>query len=129
MALEPKVLENHWCNVYCFKIFLTVNTLSLQENFDLLFCVQCCVGLCPPCEQQCGRMLSCRNHKCASRCHQGPCYPCQLVIPIKCNCGKAVINVPCGREKSTKPPRCRRPCMYVSQFLMKFHTFVKHIKI
>ncbi|KAG1690698.1 NF-X1-type zinc finger protein NFXL1 [Nymphon striatum] len=72
---------------------------------------KCCVGLCPPCEQQCGRMLGCRNHKCTSRCHQGPCYPCQLIIPIKCNCGKTVINVPCGREKSTKPPRCRKPCI------------------
>ena len=32
---------------------------------------QCCDGACPPCEQNCGKTLGCRNHKCPSRCHRG----------------------------------------------------------
>lgn len=32
---------------------------------------QCCDGNCPSCEQVCGKLLSCKNHKCASGCHRG----------------------------------------------------------
>ena len=32
---------------------------------------QCCDGSCPTCEQQCGKVLACKNHKCSSRCHRG----------------------------------------------------------
>ncbi|XP_023201832.1 NF-X1-type zinc finger protein NFXL1 isoform X2 [Xiphophorus maculatus] len=71
---------------------------------------KCCPGNCPPCDQICGRTLGCRNHKCPSVCHQGSCYPCPETVPVRCSCGSSVLVVPCGRERSTKPPRCREPC-------------------
>ncbi|KAK8747304.1 hypothetical protein OTU49_016736 [Cherax quadricarinatus] len=71
---------------------------------------KCCVGDCPRCEQPCGRTLMCHNHKCESRCHQGPCYPCTVTQTISCTCRASTITVPCGRERTTKPPRCSRQC-------------------
>ncbi|KAK7097179.1 hypothetical protein V1264_004194 [Littorina saxatilis] len=71
---------------------------------------KCCDGNCPPCEQNCGKTLGCRNHKCPSRCHRGVCYPCNETKDITCFCKASKITVPCGKEKSTKPPRCNLPC-------------------
>nr|XP_045609322.1 NF-X1-type zinc finger protein NFXL1-like [Procambarus clarkii] len=71
---------------------------------------KCCVGDCPNCEQPCGRTLVCRSHKCESRCHQGPCYPCTVTHTISCACGASKITVPCGRERTTKPPKCSKQC-------------------
>lgn len=48
--------------------------------------------------QICGRMLSCRSHKCESLCHSGPCYPCSYTIDVFCACGNTKITVPCGRQ-------------------------------
>lgn len=59
---------------------------------------------------KCSRMLGCRNHKCPSVCHQGSCYPCPLMVEVRCHCGSTSISVPCGRERSTKPPRCKELC-------------------
>jgi len=71
---------------------------------------KCCTGDCAPCEQMCGKMLNCKNHKCLSRCHQGPCFPCTKQCEITCNCGATKIKVPCGKEKNTKPPKCKKLC-------------------
>nr|XP_046185217.1 NF-X1-type zinc finger protein NFXL1-like [Oncorhynchus gorbuscha] len=71
---------------------------------------KCCSGNCPPCDQSCGRSLGCRNHKCPSVCHQGSCYPCPETVDVKCVCESTSLTVPCGRERSTKPPRCKELC-------------------
>ncbi|XP_028600956.2 NF-X1-type zinc finger protein NFXL1 isoform X4 [Podarcis muralis] len=71
---------------------------------------KCCSGNCPPCDQACGRTLGCRNHKCPSVCHRGSCYPCPETVDVKCNCGKTALKVPCGRERTTKAPKCKEPC-------------------
>ncbi|KAG5844963.1 hypothetical protein ANANG_G00133740 [Anguilla anguilla] len=71
---------------------------------------KCCPGNCPPCDLNCGRTLGCRNHKCPSVCHQGSCYPCPETVEVKCQCGSTALMVPCGRERSTKPPRCKELC-------------------
>ncbi|XP_067117921.1 NF-X1-type zinc finger protein NFXL1 [Osmerus mordax] len=71
---------------------------------------RCCPGNCPPCDQKCGRTLGCRNHKCPSVCHQGSCYPCPEGVEVRCVCGVSCVTVPCGRERNTKPPRCREIC-------------------
>ncbi|XP_051895842.1 NF-X1-type zinc finger protein NFXL1 [Pristis pectinata] len=71
---------------------------------------KCCSGNCPPCDQNCGRTLGCRNHKCPSACHRGTCYPCPETVEVKCNCSATVLIVPCGRERTTKPPRCKELC-------------------
>lgn len=71
---------------------------------------KCCPGNCPTCDQMCGRTLGCRNHKCPSVCHRGSCYPCPETMDVKCNCGKTALSVPCGRERTTKPPKCKEFC-------------------
>jgi len=73
---------------------------------------KCCdVATCPPqCELPCGKTLSCKNHKCPSRCHGGQCQPCNQTKEVTCNCGKSRYLVPCGMEKSTKPPKCKAKC-------------------
>ncbi|KAI4890892.1 hypothetical protein NFI96_020729, partial [Prochilodus magdalenae] len=34
------------------------------------------------------------------------------VVQVKCACGSTSLSVPCGREKSTKPPRCKELCRW-----------------
>ena len=104
-----------------------------HDNFGSHVLFQCCDGHCPSCEQICGKQLGCRNHKCAAPCHLGnscseqsffvtrivsksllfclgPCYPCVLTADLSCFCGATKVTVLCGKEKSTKPPRCRELC-------------------
>ncbi|TRY60282.1 hypothetical protein DNTS_009655 [Danionella cerebrum] len=71
---------------------------------------KCCAGTCPPCDQICNRMLGCRNHRCPAACHPGSCYPCPEQVSVSCHCGSTVVTVPCGRERSTRPPRCKQIC-------------------
>ena len=40
----------------------------------------------------------------------GKCYPCVLGVDKACRCGATVITVLCGRERYTKPPRCKKRC-------------------
>lgn len=42
--------------------------------------------------------------------YSGPCYPCVLTADVSCFCGATKVTVLCGKQKSTKPPRCREPC-------------------
>uniref|UniRef100_A0A4W3I8K5 Nuclear transcription factor, X-box binding like 1 n=1 Tax=Callorhinchus milii TaxID=7868 RepID=A0A4W3I8K5_CALMI len=71
---------------------------------------KCCSGSCPACDLSCVRTLGCRNHKCPSACHRGSCYPCPETVKVKCNCSKTLLTVPCGRERTTKPPKCKEHC-------------------
>ncbi|ONK67921.1 uncharacterized protein A4U43_C05F5220 [Asparagus officinalis] len=71
---------------------------------------RCCGGDCPSCPEICGRKLRCNNHKCPSPCHRGDCAPCPLMVSISCSCGETHFEVPCGVERSQKPPRCPKQC-------------------
>lgn len=42
--------------------------------------------------------------------YPGRCYPCVLTVDITCCCGSTKVEVPCGRERAAKPPRCRELC-------------------
>uniref|UniRef100_A0A1A8J6L8 Nuclear transcription factor, X-box binding-like 1 n=1 Tax=Nothobranchius kuhntae TaxID=321403 RepID=A0A1A8J6L8_NOTKU len=95
----------------CHKEYLCDSKCPRTRNCQRHQCRRkCCPGTCPPCDQVCARTLGCRNHKCPSVCHQGSCYPCPETVEVTCTCGFTVLTVPCGREKSTKPPRCKEPC-------------------
>uniref|UniRef100_A0A671W7Z7 Nuclear transcription factor, X-box binding-like 1 n=1 Tax=Sparus aurata TaxID=8175 RepID=A0A671W7Z7_SPAAU len=50
------------------------------------------------------------THTCTQSCHTGSCYPCPETVEVRCTCGSSVLVVPCGRERSTKPPRCKESC-------------------
>jgi len=71
---------------------------------------KCCRGDCPPCDKPCARSLPCRNHKCVVDCHPGRCYPCPEKTQVSCACSKTKVTVACGRERSTRPPKCKGPC-------------------
>ncbi|CAH1802686.1 unnamed protein product, partial [Owenia fusiformis] len=95
----------------CYKEYLCETKCTRMKDCGKHQCRRkCCDKNCPSCEQECGKTLGCRNHKCSSRCHTGPCYPCPLTVPVTCNCGATKVIVPCGRDKVTRPPRCKLPC-------------------
>uniref|UniRef100_A0A3Q2Y5T7 Nuclear transcription factor, X-box binding like 1 n=1 Tax=Hippocampus comes TaxID=109280 RepID=A0A3Q2Y5T7_HIPCM len=92
----------------CHKEYLCESKCSKSRSCQKHPCRRkCCPGNCPPCDQICARTLGCRNHKCPSVCHRGSCYPCPETVDVRCSCGAASLTVPCGRERSTKPPRCK----------------------
>ncbi|XP_037397326.1 NF-X1-type zinc finger protein NFXL1 [Pygocentrus nattereri] len=103
--------ERHTKRMPCHKEYLCDSKCNKTRSCNRHPCKRkCCPGNCPPCDLSCGRMLGCRNHKCPSVCHPGSCYPCPEVVQVKCACGSTSLSVPCGREKSTKPPRCKELC-------------------
>lgn len=77
--------------------------------------LQCCDKDCPPCDKVCGKTLSCNKHKCSALCHRGQCYPCPQRSIVKCRCGQTSVEVACGREKQTRPPKCSQPCRLASK--------------
>ncbi|OQV20499.1 NF-X1-type zinc finger protein NFXL1 [Hypsibius exemplaris] len=95
----------------CSKVFTCDSKCKSQRNCGRHPCnKRCCAGTCPPCDQICSRVLNCRNHKCDSLCHAGPCYPCTQVVEVLCACGRTKVAVPCGKQRSTKPPKCNLAC-------------------
>ncbi|XP_060065843.1 NF-X1-type zinc finger protein NFXL1-like [Ylistrum balloti] len=95
----------------CYKEYMCDTKCSNTKDCGRHQCKRkCCDSNCPSCEQTCSKPLGCKNHKCSSRCHKGACYPCPLTVEITCFCKATRITVPCGREKFTKPPRCKQSC-------------------
>jgi transcriptional repressor NF-X1 len=67
------------------------------------------------CEKECGKTLSCENHKCLQKCHEGPCKECQLMPKFikNCPCGKTSIKdgerTSCLDEIKTCSGKCSKP--------------------
>ncbi len=99
--------------VACAKDFMCESKCKTIRDCGKHACNRkCCDGRnCPSCEQICGKTLSCKNHKCGSRCHRGTCFPCNETKVVTCKCGASRILVPCGLERLTKPPKCKRSCV------------------
>ncbi|XP_031550329.1 NF-X1-type zinc finger protein NFXL1-like [Actinia tenebrosa] len=101
--------------VQCYMEYLCESKCTNMRQCQRHQCKRkCCDNNCPPCEQVCGRTLNCKNHKCSSPCHRGQCYPCPLTVNVKCFCGDTVLTLPCGLEKTTKPPKCQELCKHPS---------------
>ncbi|KAH9492637.1 NF-X1-type zinc finger protein nfxl1 [Bulinus truncatus] len=47
------------------------------------------------CGKICGRLLSCKQHKCPEKCHSGVCPPCVKTSIHPCLCGKEKVERPC----------------------------------
>ena len=75
------------------------------------------------CHSPCGKLLDCGVHRCAQKCHDGPCAPCERAPERQktCPCGKAQLwelrhrdttgTVPSQRAACTdKIPTCGQPC-------------------
>ncbi|RNA28661.1 NF-X1-type zinc finger NFXL1 [Brachionus plicatilis] len=52
----------------------------------------------PTCGDTCDKNLSCNIHKCANRCHYGPCEQCRQLVTKKCRCGSKEKLLPCHME-------------------------------
>ncbi|KAJ8978423.1 hypothetical protein NQ317_019661 [Molorchus minor] len=63
-----------------------------------------CLRYC--CEDICEKILSCGNHKCQEKCHDGPCDPCARDVSVvhSCPCGKTPL------EKARASCRDPIPC-------------------
>ncbi|XP_065193912.1 NF-X1-type zinc finger protein NFXL1-like [Sycon ciliatum] len=70
----------------------------------------------PTCGDTCGKLLPCRTHSCARRCHRGECDQCRQMVTKSCRCGRQKKSVPCFQEllcefKCTALRQCQRhPC-------------------
>lgn len=60
----------------------------------------------PTCGGTCDKQLPCGQHRCAERCHAGPCSDvCRAMTAKKCACGHLQKEVPCCESL-----RCQRKC-------------------
>mmetsp|Transcript_32563 Transcript_32563/g.52758 ORF Transcript_32563/g.52758 Transcript_32563/m.52758 type:complete len:944 (-) Transcript_32563:401-3232(-) len=95
----------------CSKEFTCERKCTNERNCGRHACRRrCCPGDCPPCDEQCNKKLNCQNHKCPATCHAGPCFPCPATVRIACACDATAVTVPCGRERVTPVPKCRKHC-------------------
>ncbi|KAL3132442.1 hypothetical protein ABBQ32_008998 [Trebouxia sp. C0010 RCD-2024] len=59
-----------------------------------------------PCGATCDKLLVCGRHRCAERCHPGPCTPlCRAMLNKGCACGKTHKLLPCHETF-----RCEKKC-------------------
>lgn len=64
----------------------------LQVEYEGLACDQEAA----PCGATCNKLLPCGRHRCAERCHHGPCtIACRAMVEKGCACGKTLKVVPC----------------------------------
>ncbi|KAJ8955604.1 hypothetical protein NQ318_001434 [Aromia moschata] len=72
------------------------------------------------CEDICGKLLSCGNHKCQKTCHAGSCDTCVRDVSLvhTCPCGKTSLEkprtsccdpIPCCDKICGKPLKCGQP--------------------
>ncbi|CAB3401541.1 unnamed protein product [Caenorhabditis bovis] len=58
-----------------------------------------CTDPIPTCDAICNKVLECgsqgKPHRCAEKCHQGPCPPCTNNTVVVCRCGGSKIQLPC----------------------------------
>ncbi|KAK3300043.1 uncharacterized protein B0H64DRAFT_379796 [Chaetomium fimeti] len=50
------------------------------------------------CQDRCGDLLPCGEHRCTRICHSGLCGPCQIPTLSICYCGKEQRVMPCGKR-------------------------------
>lgn len=50
------------------------------------------------CQKVCGKLLSCRQHRCETVCHKGACLSCPRSGPRECPCGKTKWELPCTED-------------------------------
>ena len=71
---------------------------------------KCCLEDNHICMIPCGKLLSCKIHKCEELCHRGHCMPCLMsnFDEVYCTCSKTKLEPPvaCG----TPPPSCHELC-------------------
>lgn len=74
-----------------------------------------CLDPVPLCGGVCGKSLHCLGnsaHACPSKCHVGPCPPCQRTATLSCRCLSIAKEVPCAEINSGSAPEisCTRIC-------------------
>ncbi|XP_022919104.2 protein shuttle craft [Onthophagus taurus] len=85
---------------YCGKVGRTVICTEEVKNVDKY-----------ECDDVCGKMLACGNHKCMLICHSGSCPPCETSpdVVTTCYCGQTKLAV--VRESCFDPiPSCEKIC-------------------
>lgn len=59
-----------------------------------------CIEPIPTCESKCNRLLVCgpekNHHRCQKKCHTGPCPPCKLKTPVRCECKLSTKTIECA---------------------------------
>ncbi|XP_072544158.1 transcriptional repressor NF-X1 [Salminus brasiliensis] len=108
---------NHPCNILCHPgpcpqcpAFVTKSCICGRTSKQ----VRCSQTDFLRCEQVCGALLNCAEHRCTQICHQGICQPCQLLVQQVCYCGVVHREVPCGTNRDSFDGighfSCNKPC-------------------
>lgn len=66
----------------------------------------------PECKSTCMKPLVECNHVCSSKCHNGPCPPCTIMLVRPCRCGATTKDVRCSsiHKNADSGVLCDRPC-------------------
>ncbi|KAK7195513.1 NF-X1 type zinc finger containing protein [Novymonas esmeraldas] len=48
------------------------------------------------CDETCGKLLDCGQHRCKAPCHEGPCPVCTVMVVERCYCGASERKRRCG---------------------------------
>lgn len=75
-----------------------------------------CLDPIPSCNSLCSKPYLACEHSCTSKCHDGPCPPCDAHIVCPCRCGAITKNLPCYMVHSESTPNekeilCDKPCL------------------
>ncbi|XP_063870038.1 protein shuttle craft-like [Scylla paramamosain] len=98
-------------------------TCHCGKNVQMVACTESTYGTTTySCENNCGRLLDCENHRCEAKCHPSECQPCELAVQTitRCPCGKVPLEKLYERDGaiqrrscSDPVPTCSQPCQRV----------------
>ncbi|ODH48311.1 hypothetical protein GX48_05619 [Paracoccidioides brasiliensis] len=54
------------------------------------------------CQEPCGELLPCLQHKCSRPCHEGLCGACEELVDARCYCGKSQTRMVCSNREEEK---------------------------
>ncbi|KAK8792799.1 hypothetical protein WA158_004963 [Blastocystis sp. Blastoise] len=61
------------------------------------------------CGEICGKLLSCKTHRCSQICHEGPCPDCHKTRECLCNCGRHKGLLSCDQSSWSCGEICNKP--------------------
>jgi transcriptional repressor NF-X1 len=116
-SIKPEVCPRSPSRVtHCFCGKHTIAPTPSSDASQYTFAARLdCSNSIPTCESVCSKPHLACEHYCTSKCHDGPCPPCDVQIVRPCRCGTTTKSLPCYivHSDSTleeKEILCDKPC-------------------
>ena len=68
-----------------------------------------CLDSFETCQNACNKLLSCKEHRCKEKCHEGECQECPEIITAHCRCSSTQHKVSCA-ERNNVDLLCKKSC-------------------